>query len=234
MKNEYFRLVKIHNHNKEDFEILSCIKKYDDRNIWGDICHQFLNTNEYIENFHNDPYGSIYHLDLKNMLLVIAPDILDKFKPFLIDHDIDLTKDDICIYLASEHDYAKFDEQFENEMNFLEYMNSEYSEMDKHRDITEDILKDAGFEFLETESNLGNEVHKLNPLLCRANYKVYRKWTNDKQPIKLDIDNGFNNRGTNWHLHIDNCSCESIGTADIDNVWEFNTLMQVFKSKFRL
>jgi hypothetical protein len=106
--------------------------------------------------------------------------------------------------------------------------------MDKHRYITEDLLKDAGFEFLEAESNLGNEAHKLNPWLCRANYKVYRKWTNDKQPIKLDIDNGFNNRGTNWHLHVDNYSCESIGTADIDHVWEFNTLMQVFKSKFRL
>ena len=50
----------------------------------------------------------------------------------------------------------------------------------------------------------------------------------------INIDNGYNNRGTGWHLHIDNDMCETIGSADIDTVWEFNTLMQVFKSKFRL
>lgn len=233
MKNEYFNLVKIHD-NPSDFEIIACIKKYDNRNIWGDICKEFLDTKEYAEKSHKDPYGSIYHLDLKNMLLVIAPDILDKFKPILIDQNIDLTKDDICIYLGTSHDYAKFDEQFENEMKFLEYINSEYSEMDKHRDITEEILIEAGFEYLEGESNLIREAHKLDPNLYLENYKAFRKWTTDKFPIKLDIDNGLNNRGTKWHLHIDNELCNTIGSADIDNVWEFNTLMQVFKSKFRL
>jgi len=237
MKNEYFRLVKIHNHNKDDFEILACIKKYDDRDIWLTICCQFLDTNEYAEESHKDPYGAIYHLDLKHMLNDVAPDILDNFKPFIISHNIDLNQDDIAIYLASSHDYAKFDEQFDNEMKFLEYMNSEYSEMDKMRNITPEILLEAGFEYLEDESKLGIEANKMSPEVCSPNYKVFRKWTEDKNPskvIKLDIDNGYNNRGTGWHLHIDNNACETIGCADIDTVWEFNTLMQIFKSKFRL
>lgn len=134
-------------------------------------------------------------------------------------------------------DYAKFDEQFDNEMKFLEYMNSEYSEIDKMRNITPEILLEAGFEYLEDESKLGIEANKMSPEVCAPNYKVFRKLTEDKDPskvIKLDIDNGYNNRGTGWHLHIDNNACETIGCADIDTVWEFNTLMQIFKSKFRL
>ena len=119
-------------------------------------------------------------------------------------------------------------------MSFVECINSEIEEIDKYRYITDDILKEAGFEYLENESNLGKEVNKLSPEVCPPDYKVFRKWTNDESPLKLDIDNGYNNRGTKWHLHIDNSDCSSIGSADIDNVWEFNTLMQVFNSKFKL
>lgn len=234
MKNEYFRLVQIYNNDKNDFEVLDCVRKYDDRNIWRDICKQFLNTKEYAEKSYEDPYGSIYHLDLKHFLNIIAPDILDDFKIYLVTHNISLEQDDIAIYLASNHDYARFDDKFANEMAFLEYINSEYSEMDKRRDITEEILLETGFEYLENESNSGKEANKLNPELCHPDYKIFRKWTNGTHPLKLDIDNGYNNRGTKWHLHIDNEFCSSIGSADIDNVWEFNTLMQVFKSKFKL
>lgn len=125
MKNEFFRLVQVHNHKKDDFEILACVKKYDDRNIWKTICQQFLDTMECAEESHKDPYGSIYHRDLKQMLNVVAPDILNNFKPYLIAHNIDLNQEDIAIYLASSHDYAKFDDKFANEMAFLEYINSE-------------------------------------------------------------------------------------------------------------
>ena len=235
MKNEFFRLVQIHNHKKDDFEILACIKKYDDRDIWLTICRQFLDTMEYAEEHHKDPYGAIYYLDLKKMLNTVAPDILDNFKPYLISHNIDLNQEDIAIYLASSHDYAKFDDKFANEMAFLEYINSENAEMDKHRNITEDILIDAGFEYLENESNICKEYEKTTYGI--ENYKVFRKWTDAKDPknvLKLDIDNGWNNRGTGWHLHIDNNACETIGSGDIDTVWQFNTLMQVFGSKFRL
>ena len=65
-------------------------------------------------------------------------------------------------------------------------------------------------------------------------YKIFRKWTDDKHPIKLDINNGWNNRGTKWSLHIDNDACETIGYADIDYVWQFNSLMEIFDSEFKL
>lgn len=102
----------------------------------------------------------------------------------------------------------------------------------KHQIITEDILINAGFEYLERESNLTKDYQ--NELYEKENYKVFRKWTEDKIPIKLDIDNGVNNRGTEWYLHIDNDACETIGSADINTVYEFNLLMEVFGSKFRL
>ena len=235
MKNEYFRLVKLRSNDKYDFEILSCIKKYDDRDIWLAICDKFIDTMECDEEHYKDPYSSIYCRDLKKMLNVVAPDILDNFKPYLIDHNIDLSQEDIAIYLASSNDYAKFDDKFASEMAFVEYINSETAEMDKHRNITEDILIDAGFEYLENESNIYKEYER--HIYGIEDYKVFRKCIDDKNSanvIKLNIDNGYNNRGTGWHLHIDTDAYETIGSADIDTVWEFNTLMQVFKSKFRL
>ena len=237
MKNEYFRLVKLCSNDKYDFEILSCIKKYDDRDIWLAIYDKFIDMMECDEEHYKDTYSSIYCRDLKKMLNVVAPDILDNFKPYLTNHNIDLNQEDIAVYLASSNDYAKFDDKFASEMAFAEYINSETAEMDKHRNITENILIDAGFEYLEIESNCGRDINSTDPELFSPTYAIFRKWINNKDSsnvLKLDIDNGYNNRGTGWHLQIDNDACETIGSADIDTVWEFNALMQVFKSKFRL
>ena len=121
-------------------------------------------------------------------------------------------------------------EQYDNERMFLEHIKDEKIKEDKKTQITEEILLNAGFEYLENESI--NSWQK--QLYEQTNYKVFCKWTDDECPIKLDIDNGLNNRGTEWYLHIDNDVCETIGSADINTVWEFNTLMEVFGSKFRL
>lgn len=98
--------------------------------------------------------------------------------------------------------------------------------------ITEDILINGGFEFLESESNLLADYQR--EIYGIDDFKVFRKWTNDKHPIKLDIENSYNNSGRKWHLHIDNEVCETIGCADIDTVEQFNKLMEVFESNFRL
>jgi len=98
--------------------------------------------------------------------------------------------------------------------------------------ITKEILENAGFEYMEQESKLCEEYQKITYGI--TDYKSYRKWTDDKHPIKLDIDNGWNNRGTKWSLHIDNDACETIGCADIDYTWQFNKLMEVFDSSVRL
>ena len=98
--------------------------------------------------------------------------------------------------------------------------------------ITEEFLINAGFEYIKNESEMLKPVY-LNDYGIK-DYKVFRKWTDDEYPIKLDIDNGWNNRGTKWSLHIDNEACETIGYADIDYVWQFNSLMEIFNSKFKL
>ena len=98
--------------------------------------------------------------------------------------------------------------------------------------ITEQILIDNGFEFLEHETELLLKYQK--DTYGIDHYVMYRLWTDDEHPIKLDIDNGWNNRGTKWSLHIDNDVCETIGYADIDTLEQFNKLMEIFDSKFRL
>ena len=99
---------------------------------------------------------------------------------------------------------------------------------DKQTIITEDILINAGFEYNILTSRLIDSYQKNNYGI--DNYKELRKWTNDDSQLKLDIDNGHNNRGSKWHLHIDNDCCETIGSADINTVYEFNLLMEVFGS----
>ena len=98
--------------------------------------------------------------------------------------------------------------------------------------ITNDILSNNGFEYLDKQSELLRKYQKEQYGI--ENYSVFRLCTNDDYPLKLDIDNGWNNRGTKWSLHIDNDVCETIGYADIDTIEQFNKLMEIFDSKFRL
>ena len=98
--------------------------------------------------------------------------------------------------------------------------------------ITEEFLINAGFEYMEQESKLCEEYQKTTYGI--TDYKSYRKWTNDKHPIKLDIDNGWTNSDRKWSVHVDNDACETIGYADIDTLEQFNKLMEIFDSKFRL
>ena len=230
---QYFNIFKCTNDNPE--ELISTLRVRYEEKIWEKIREIYLdNDQEYIEKSFKDPYNSMYHLNIKQYIKELFIDVYELMKGLLWEDNINLDDECFMIYLATSGDYRKVNEQFDNEMAFLEYMNSEISEMDKHRYISRKILEGAGFEYLEEESNLGRKTYEMNCDLCSYNYSIYRKWTNDDNPIKLDIDNGQNNRGTSWHLHIDNSDCQTIGSADIDTVWEFNTLMQIFKSKFRL
>jgi len=232
--NQYFNIFKT---TLEDpGELITTIRVRYETKIWDKILETYLNTPEYAKLSYDDSYGSIYNLNIKSYIKELFPEVYDLIKGLALhDNRINLDDDYFIICLATIVDYRKVNEQFDNELTFLEYINSEKSEMDKNRYITKEILEKVGFEFLENESNLCREAYKENFELCCEDYSVYRKWTEDKPfPIKLDIDNGQNNRGTKWHLHIDNSDCETIGCADINTVWEFNTLMQVFKSKFRL
>lgn len=233
MKTQFFKVVKI-NDQKEEYTQLSCLRIILDIDIWSFICHKYLDTLEYAQKAHEDPYGSIYYLDLKEYLKNDFPEVYSTIKSSISLSNENIENSDIKVYLATSHDYRQVDKNFDNEMTFLEYINSEISEGDKCRKITVEILKDNGFEEITMPDMILYYKNEYNI----NDYHEYRLWTNKKDKeencLKLDIDNGPNNRGTNWHLHIDNNVCCTIGSADINNVWEFNTLMQVFGSKFKL
>lgn len=220
MNNFYFEVYN-------DQEPLEHINIRTEQEIWRQICESpEYTTDEMLDKFHQSPYDWMHHQDFKKKLLEIYPDFITIYP------DIDFNREDIHIRMIPQIEYRQYDEKFDNEMKFLEYIQSEKASTDKHTPINFKILEDGGFKLQEAETNLIKKYQEETYGI--KDYKSYRLWTNDKNPIKLDIDNGWNNRGTKWSLHIDNNACETIGYADIDNVWEFNTLMEVFGSKFRL
>ena len=90
--------------------------------------------------------------------------------------------------------------------------------------ITDDILLKNGFKRSDKD-----EYKKV-----WGDYKSYELWVDDKEPIKIDMLWRDTNNGANWYMHIDNYRCETIGSADIDYVDQFNKMMEIFESKFRL
>ena len=163
--------------------------------------------------------NSIYGENIKSILISEFPDITLKLA-CVLDEGM-LERDDVEVILMTSYEYRQYNEEYDNQLKFIEYITSEKAQEDKETQITKEMLLESGF------SDVIEQTFD--------NYNVFRKWTtNDYSPIKIEIDNKENNRGTEWHVHIDNCDCDTIGTADIDSVWEFNTLMQVFGSKFRL
>ena len=157
--NQYFNIFKT---TLEDpGELITTIRVRYETKIWDKILETYLNTPEYAKLSYNDPYGSIYHLNIKLYIKELFPEVYDLINGLVLhDNRINLDDDYFIVCLATKGDYRKVNEQFDNEMTFLEYMNSEISEMDKQRYITPEMLTEAGFEFLEQESNLGREAHK--------------------------------------------------------------------------
>ena len=229
--NQYFKTIRIHEDGS--YDVLLCSHIIQDANIWLKIYEKYFNTPEYSEIFNKDPYGSMYRLNLKEYLKNDFPDVYSIIKNGLFFTDnTNIEDSNIEIWLASSEDYRKVDEKFDNELSFLEYMKSEISEVDKNRLITNNILESAGFE----------KIYDINYDVIKNEYGIddyvsYRFYTNnidDKNPIKIDIDNGLTNSDRKWHVHIDNKDCCSIGSAEVDTVYQFNLFMKLFDSKFRL
>ena len=224
---EYFELYRI----LEDGEVEHIDQiRIRNKNIFQTIYDNFQELQDYV----NTAYCNIYDIELKKYLM--NTDIGNEYiiKHFSTAHkDLNIIEDEsIEVRKISSLQYRKFDKYYDNQYQITDYIINEKQKEDKETIITEDILIDSGFEYLERESNLTQDYQ--NQLYGKDNYKVFRKWTDDDSQIKLDIDNGVNNRGTEWHLHIDNDHCETIGSADINTVYEFNLLMEVFGSKFKL
>lgn len=217
MKNQFFQAIRYIDNDMH--EVLTCMHIKRDR----DICKEILENYAYMP--------CIDKTNLKELFLNEYIDIYTMFENTLLSMGYDINDPHIEIWLATSNDYRQFDKQYDNERSFIEYVNSEISEYDRRKKITPEILLDAGFKDV-TSRELIDAFDNSNP-----NSHIYTIWTDkfDKdEAIKLDIDNIYTNRGTNWHVHIDNCDCDSIGSADIDTVWQFNMLMEVFGSNLRL
>lgn len=64
------------------------------------------------------------------------------------------------------------------------------------------------------------------------NYRSFKLYRENECCIILSIEETHND--SLWYVHIDNADFESIGSADLDTVEEFNALMFALKLKFRL
>ena len=100
--------------------------------------------------------------------------------------------------------------------------------------ITEELLEKNGFERTDTEEM--RNLMKTDFFI--DDYSSWRRYTDDVDHenyyLKLDFQKGFTNNGATWNLHIDNDSCQTIGSADISTVHQFNLMMDVFYSNFKL
>lgn len=97
--------------------------------------------------------------------------------------------------------------------------------------ITKEILLNNGFKEVYKEELWINAYRDLYGV---DDFFIAELWTNDEQSIKIDMMWKYTNNDVNWYMHIDNDDCETIGSADIDYIWQFNKMMEIFNSKFRL
>ena len=95
--------------------------------------------------------------------------------------------------------------------------------------ITVEMLLDNGFK--DTTSKFELDYYtSIGEIL----YSVYTLWTKDDKPVKIDMMHCLTNSGAKWLMHIDNEVCNSIGSCDIDYIWQFNAMLEILNSKFRL
>ena len=97
--------------------------------------------------------------------------------------------------------------------------------------ITKEILLNNGFKEVYKEELWKNAYKDFYGV---DDFFMAELWTEDESPIKIDMRNKITNNGTEWYMHLDNEDCETIGSADIDYIWQFNKMMEIFNSKFRL
>ena len=97
--------------------------------------------------------------------------------------------------------------------------------------ITKEILLNNGFKEVYKEELWKNTYKDFYGV---DDFFMAELWTEDESPIKIDMRNKITNNGTEWYMHLDNEDCETIGSADIDYIWQFNKMMEIFNSKFRL
>ena len=104
--------------------------------------------------------------------------------------------------------------------------------MDNNIVITKEMLLNIGFD-IPFNSSMIDKIYKEAYELDEFFMCTY--YTDDEEtPLKIDMLYQCTNNGAEWHMLIDNIRCESIGSADITYVEQFNKMMEIFNSNFRL
>lgn len=170
----------------------------------------------------------ILSLNIKYELAAHFHDVIDAIQNEI--NNFNILNEHIGIRLSNEYSYRQYNKKYDNECKFVEYIVKEQNKEDKETIITKEILLESGFKDITKDDmkKAWEEYLKIDE------YCGFMYITNDKDPIKIDIANGPTNNGSLWHVHLDNADCESIGSADISTIWQFNTLLSIFNSKFRL
>lgn len=103
-----------------------------------------------------------------------------------------------------------------------------YENTTDKRDIDVSDLIIAGFKDItksyEKEFWEGNGV---------KNYSEWQLWTPDGKAL-IVMSYGITNNNALWGLHVDNETCDSIGSADISTVYQFNLIMEALNLEYRL
>lgn len=103
-----------------------------------------------------------------------------------------------------------------------------YENTTDKRDIDVSDLVIAGFKDItksyEKEFWEGNGV---------KNYSEWQLWTPDGKAL-IVMSYGITNNNALWGLHVDNEVCDSIGSADISTVYQFNLIMEALNLEYRL
>lgn len=220
---EYYELYQI----KEDGDIIhkDSLKILTKNNTFNDLYDIYASILE-------QGYTSIYDLEIKNYLREKFPEVYNIFKAK--NKDIDITDYNIEISLISKNKYKQFDINFNNECELIDDIIYDKINIDKNINITEEILSKNGCERHDEEW----ERKVMSDEFYITDYSSWGKCTINEDSknnvLNIDFQKGNTNNGAIWHIHIDNNVCMTIGSADISTIWQFNTLMEVFGSKFRL
>ena len=169
------------------------------------------------EFIYNTDFFEYISNELKNYIKQRHPNISDTYK----------------VKVITKEDYKQYDEKFAHECDFIDYFNSHLAKIDKSTKIDEDILEANGFE----DKTWDKEKEFWN----NQGIKDFSTWHKDTSDIDgdnyiiIDMNKGVVNKiDAIWGVHIDNEICETIGSIDLSNIWQFNMFMEILGSKFRL
>ncbi len=103
-----------------------------------------------------------------------------------------------------------------------------YKNTTDERDIDVSDLIIAGFK--EITKSCEKEFWERNGV---KNYSEWQLWTPDGKAL-IVMSYGNTNNNALWGMHVDNEACDSIGSADISTVYQFNLIMEALNLEYRL